>query len=109
MLREGSGPPRIAFVTYYKGDYGLHVLERKEPLNKAASADFGAPGPVSDFQAPMTHTLIAANKKKKGKSAAAMKDAWDFYDIVQAVGGDMVAETCEGEGFDPKKPLSAQI
>ena len=45
----------------------------------------------------------------KGKSAAAMKDAWDFYDIVQAVGGDMVAETCEGEGFDPKKPLSAQI
>ena len=41
--------------------------------------------------------------------AAAMKDAWDFYDIVQAVGGDLVAETCEGEGFDPKKPLSAQI
>ena len=45
----------------------------------------------------------------KGKSAAAMKDAWDFYDIVQAVGGDVVAESCEGEGFDPKKPLSAQI
>jgi branched-chain amino acid transport system substrate-binding protein len=45
----------------------------------------------------------------KGKSAAAMKDAWDFYDIVQAVGGDVVAESCEGEGFDPKKPLSQQI
>jgi branched-chain amino acid transport system substrate-binding protein len=45
----------------------------------------------------------------KGKSAAAMKDAWDFYDIVQAVGGDVVAESCEGEGFDAKKPLSQQI
>jgi branched-chain amino acid transport system substrate-binding protein len=45
----------------------------------------------------------------KGKSAAAMKDAWDFYDIVQAVGGEIVAESCEGEGFDPKKPLSQQI
>jgi ABC-type branched-subunit amino acid transport system substrate-binding protein len=45
----------------------------------------------------------------KGKSAAAMKDPWDFYDIVQAVGGEMVAESCEGEGFDPKKPLSQQI
>ena len=45
----------------------------------------------------------------KGKSAAAMKDAWDFYDIVQAVGGEVVAESCEGEGFDPKKPLSQQL
>jgi branched-chain amino acid transport system substrate-binding protein len=45
----------------------------------------------------------------RGKSAAAMKDAWDFFDIVQAVGGDVVAESCEGEGFDPKKPLSQQI
>jgi branched-chain amino acid transport system substrate-binding protein len=45
----------------------------------------------------------------KGKSAAAMKDAWDFYDIVQAVGGEVTAESCEGEGFDPKRPLSQQI
>ena len=45
----------------------------------------------------------------KGKSAAAMKDAWDFYDIVQAVGGEVTSESCEGEGFDPKRPLSQQI
>jgi ABC-type branched-subunit amino acid transport system substrate-binding protein len=45
----------------------------------------------------------------KGKSASAMKDAWDYFDIVQAVGGEPVAESCEGEGFDPKKPLSQQI
>lgn len=45
----------------------------------------------------------------KGKSAAAMKDAWDFFDIVQAVGGETTAESCEGEGFDPKQPLSQQI
>jgi branched-chain amino acid transport system substrate-binding protein len=45
----------------------------------------------------------------KGKSAAAMKDPWDFYDIVQAVGGEATAESCEGEGFDPEKPLSQQI
>ena len=28
---------RIAFVTYYKGDYGIHTLERKEPLHTAAT------------------------------------------------------------------------
>lgn len=45
----------------------------------------------------------------KGKPASAMKNPWDFFDIVQAVGGEATAESCEGEGFDPKKPLSAQI
>lgn len=45
----------------------------------------------------------------KGKSAAGMKDAWDYFEIVQAVGGESTAESCEGEGFDPKKPLSQQI
>jgi hypothetical protein len=45
----------------------------------------------------------------KGKAAGAMKDAWDFFDIVQSVGGETTSEACEGEGFDPKKPLSQQI
>ena len=45
----------------------------------------------------------------KGKSSAAMKDDWDYFDIVQAVGGEDSAETCASEGFDPKKPLSQQI
>jgi len=45
----------------------------------------------------------------RGKSASAMKDAWDFFEIVQAVSGEATAESCEGEGFDPKKPLSQQI
>jgi hypothetical protein len=38
-----------------------------------------------------------------------MKDGWDYFDIVQAVGGEATAESCEGEGFDPKKPLSQQL
>ncbi len=65
VLREGA-TTRIAFVTYYKGDYGIHTLERKEPLHTAASADFGAPGPVIDFQAPLAHTLVTSNARKKG-------------------------------------------
>jgi hypothetical protein len=38
-----------------------------------------------------------------------MKNDWDFFDIVQAVSGELTAESCESEGFDPKKPLSQQI
>src|SRR5688572_26062437 len=66
VLRD-SPVNRLAFVTYFKGEYGLHVLERKDEITKVASADFGTPGPIVDFQAPLTHTIVADNKKKKGK------------------------------------------
>ncbi len=65
VLNEGQ-TNKIAFVTYYKGEYGIHTLERKEPLHTAATSDFGAPGPIIDFQAPLQHTLVKANEKKKG-------------------------------------------
>jgi len=58
---------RVAFVTYFKGEYGLHVLERREEITKVASSDFGSPGPIVDFQAPLMHTLVPDNQKKKGK------------------------------------------
>jgi len=65
VVLAGDNANRIAFVTYYKGDWGIHTLERKEPLHTSASADFGAPGPIIDFQAPMAHTLVASNARKK--------------------------------------------
>ena len=64
VLNEGQ-TSKIAFVSYYKGDYTLHTLERKEPLHTAASSDFGAPGAIIDFQAPLQHTLVADNMRKK--------------------------------------------
>jgi hypothetical protein len=93
VLHEGSGIPRIAFVTYYKGEYGMHVLERKEPLNRAETADFGAPGPVIDFQAPMTHTLVAANKKKKGKFEKLFLDGRPPVALGVTSGGDFFGGT----------------
>ena len=66
VLHDGP-KSKVAFVTYLKGDYGLHVLERKEEITKVASSDFGSPGPIVDFQAPLSHTLVANNEKKKGR------------------------------------------
>ena len=57
---------RLAFVTYFKGEYGVHTMTREEPLYTAATSDFGSPGPIIDFQAPLTHTLIIDNSRKKG-------------------------------------------
>ena len=64
VLNDGK-TSRIAFISYYKSEFGIHTLERNEPLHTAASADFGGPGPIIDFQAPLQHTLVKENTRKK--------------------------------------------
>jgi hypothetical protein len=65
VLRDGK-TTRLAFVSYYKGEQSIRVLERSEPLHTVASSDFGSPGPIIDFQPPLSHTLVAANARRKG-------------------------------------------
>src|SRR6185295_14924717 len=65
VLNEGK-ISRIAFISYFKNEYSIRTLERKEPLYTAASSDFGSPGPIIDFQAPLQHTLVKENQRKKG-------------------------------------------
>ena len=65
VLQDDDGS-RIAFVSYFKGNYSIHTLTPDEPLYLASTADFGAPGPIIDFQAPLTHTLISDNSRRKG-------------------------------------------
>src|SRR5713226_261130 len=65
VLHEGV-TSRIAFVSYYKNEFSIRTLDRAEPLHTVATADFGAPGPIIDFQAPLTHTLVASNARRKG-------------------------------------------
>ena len=93
VLRDGSAAPRIAFISFYKGDYELHTLDRREPVAKAASADFGAPGPVIDFQPPMTHTLVAENKHKKGKFEKMFLDGRPPVALGVTSGGDFFGGT----------------
>ena len=66
VLNDGK-TNRIAFISYFKNDYSIRTLERKEPLHTAASADFGEPAPIIDFTAPLQHTLVKENQRKKGK------------------------------------------
>ncbi|MDO8835826.1 MAG: hypothetical protein Q7V01_09525 [Vicinamibacterales bacterium] len=92
VLRDGKAT-RIAFVSYYKGEYGLHMLDRKEPLLTARTEDFGAPGPVIDFQAPLTHTFMAENKKKKGAWANMSLDGRPPITAGVTSGGDLFGGT----------------
>jgi hypothetical protein len=65
VLRD-QAPARVAFVTYYKSEWGIHILNREEPLHTVASEDFGTPAPTIPFQPPLSHSLVQSNIKKKG-------------------------------------------
>ena len=89
VLREGANTTRIAFVSYYKASYELHVLDRREPIVTAATADFGSPGPIIDFQAPLSHTLIAEKKRTKGTFEKMFLDGRPPVNVGVTSGGDV--------------------
>ncbi len=92
VVRDGK-TTKFAFVTYYKGDYELHMLEPKEPAVIAMATDFGAPGPVIDFQAPLSHTLVKANQKKKGPFEKMFLDGRPPVSVGVTSGGELFGGT----------------
>ncbi|MCL4813957.1 MAG: PD40 domain-containing protein, partial [Vicinamibacteraceae bacterium] len=92
IVREGD-TKRITFVTYFKNQYGVHSLVPKEPVTTAASADFGAPGPVIDFQAPLSHTLIEGNKRRKGAWEKLFLEGRPPVNVGVTSGGDVFGGT----------------
>jgi hypothetical protein len=94
VLLNDEKTPRIAFVTYYKTEWDVHTLERKEPIQTAMSSDFGEAGPaLADFQAPMTHTLVEENKKRKGTFEKMFLDGRPPVAVGVTSGGDLFGGT----------------
>jgi hypothetical protein len=89
VLNQGGGNPRIAFVSYYKGESELHTIDRADPIVTAASADFGGPGPIIDFQAPLAHTLVADNTRRKGTFEKMFLDGRPPLNVGVTSGGDV--------------------
>lgn len=90
---EEGEPDRIAFITYYKAEYGLHTVERDEPLQILTTTDFGGPGPVIDFQAPLTHTLIQDNSRQKGAFEKLFLEGRPPLNIGMTSNGDFLGGT----------------
>jgi hypothetical protein len=93
-LRDEDKQQKIAFITYYKGEYGIHSIpEQKEPLHTVASADFGTPGPIIDFTPPLTHTLVKQNERSKGKFEKMFLEGRPPVNVGVTSGGDIFGGT----------------
>ena len=93
IAAEDDARPKVAFVSYFKNEFELHVLDRDDPISTAASADFGSPGPVIDFQAPLTHTLVSENTRRKGTFEKVFVDGRPPVNVGVTSGGDLFGGT----------------
>ena len=94
VLRDESKAQRIAFITYYKGEYGIHTVPaQKEALHTVATADFGAPGPIIDFQPPLSHTLVKGNQRVKGRFEKLFLEGRPPVNVGVTSGGDFFGGT----------------
>jgi hypothetical protein len=84
---------RIAFVTYFKGEYGVHTINREESLYTASTEDFGGPSQNIDFQAPLTHNLIVANARRKGQFEKIFLDGMPPVNVGVTNSGDFLGGT----------------
>ncbi len=95
IVLQGERTKSIAFVTYFKGEWGVHALDRKDPLQTALLSDFGEPGqgPPVDFQAPLTHTLVKENDRVKGNFEKMFLDGRPPVNVGVTSGGNIYGGT----------------
>jgi hypothetical protein len=91
-LRDNDGT-RVAFITFHKGEYGIHAVNEGPPTLTAVSSDFGGPGPIIDFQAPLQHTLLPDNQRKKGTFEKMFLDGRPPLNVGITSGGDLFGGT----------------
>jgi hypothetical protein len=56
---------RLAFITYYKGEYMLHTRDTAEPIKEVEQEVRAAAEGLVDFQPDVTHEVVPENKRRK--------------------------------------------
>jgi hypothetical protein len=61
----GPQGERLAFITYFKGEYKLHTQDTGEPLKEIDQEVRAASEGIVDFQPDVAHDVIPENKRRK--------------------------------------------
>jgi hypothetical protein len=62
----GKGPEKVAFISYFKGEYRLQTIEPGEPLKEVdQEVEVASDESIVDFQPDVVHQVIPQNKRKK--------------------------------------------
>jgi hypothetical protein len=62
---DGRGATRVAFISYFKGEYHLQSIEIAEPVKEVDQEVQVASEDIVDFQPDVTHQVVTVNKRRK--------------------------------------------
>jgi Tol biopolymer transport system component len=62
---SARGGDRVAFISYFKGEYRLQTIEAVEPMKEVEQEVLTASDEMLDFQPEVVHQVVAENKRKK--------------------------------------------
>jgi dipeptidyl aminopeptidase/acylaminoacyl peptidase len=62
----GKGATRVAFISYFKGEFKLHSIEVNEPIKEVEQEVLVADASdIVDFQPDISHQVVSQNKRRK--------------------------------------------
>jgi Tol biopolymer transport system component len=89
-----TGKEQLIFTSYYKGNYGLYRLDMDEPVREmTADTIVRTEGAVIDFVPPVSHQIIAENKRRKGTFEKFFVDGAPPISVGVTSGGDFFGGT----------------
>src|SRR5688500_17234395 len=61
----GKGGERLAFISYFKGEFRLQSIETGEPVKEVEQEVQPAAEAIVDFQPDLVHQVVSENKRRK--------------------------------------------
>ncbi len=66
MLTTPKGPEKVAFISYFKGEFRLQTIEPGEALKEVdQEVEVASDESIVDFQPDVVHQVVPQNKRKK--------------------------------------------
>ena len=62
---SSKGTDRLAFISYFKGEYRLQTIDATEPLKEVEQEVLTAQDEMLDYQPEVVHQVVAENKRRK--------------------------------------------
>jgi hypothetical protein len=89
----GRSGERLAFISYFKGEYRLQSIDTAEPVKEVEQEVQLAAEAIVDFQPDVVHQVVSENKRKKGMFEGLFLEGRPPLNVGVTSGGDFFGGT----------------
>jgi hypothetical protein len=92
-VKSGPNGDRVAFITYYKGEYHLSALDMTQPMKEVDQEVQTVEAEMVDYQPDVSHQVVEENKRRKGTFEKLFLEGRPPLNIGVTSGGDFFGGT----------------